>query len=107
MPGVVGPLCAVAGRGWNRLAPVLFRWLASLTDRFFAADHGLVRFRYAARAVLAVALAAATLAALGIPATALLLGCVAAMVCSTSMRAGTQASARSTSCCSARPWRPR
>lgn len=68
---------------------MLFRWLASLTDRFFAADHGLVRLRYAARAVLAVALAAATLTLLGIPATALLLGCVAAMVCSTSMRAGT------------------
>src|SRR5882757_9617312 len=70
---------------------VLARWLASLADRFFAADPGMLRFRFAARAVLAVVLAAGVLAALGFPVTVLLLGCVAAMICSTSMRVGTAA----------------
>jgi uncharacterized membrane protein YccC len=70
---------------------VLARWLASLADRFFAADPGMLRFRFAARAVLSVVLAAGVLAALRLPVTALLLGCVAAMICSTSMRVGTAA----------------
>jgi uncharacterized membrane protein YccC len=68
---------------------VLVRWFAPLADRFLAADHGLLRFRFALRAVLSVVLAAAVLAGLRIPVTALLLGCVAAMICSTSMRTGT------------------
>jgi uncharacterized membrane protein YccC len=68
---------------------VLVRWFASLADRFFAADHGLLRFRFALRAVLSVMLAAGVLAGLRLPVTALLLGCVAAMICSTSMRTGT------------------
>ena len=68
---------------------MLARWFASLADRFFAADHGLLRFRFALRAVLSVVLAAVVLAGLRIPVTAVLLGCVAAMICSTSMRTGT------------------
>lgn len=60
-----------------------------MADRLFASDHGLVRFRFALRAVLSVALAALVQIVLGIPATSLLLGCVAALNCSTSMRAGT------------------
>jgi uncharacterized membrane protein YccC len=61
----------------------------SLADRFFASDHGLLRLRYAARAVLSVALTASVLLALRIPATSLLLGCVAGMIGSTSLRTGT------------------
>lgn len=61
-------------------------WLETLADRFFASDHGLLRLRFAARAVLSVALAAGGSLACGLPANSLLLGCVAGMVCSTSMR---------------------
>jgi len=68
---------------------VLARWFASLADRFFAADHGLLRLRFALRAVLSVVLAAVVLAGLRMPATVLLLGCVAAMISSTSLRTGT------------------
>jgi hypothetical protein len=68
---------------------VIVRWFASLADRFFASDHGLTRFRYASQAVLSVILAVLVLGAARVPSTALLLGAVAAMVCSTSMRTGT------------------
>ncbi|WP_156934946.1 FUSC family protein [Pseudonocardia spinosispora] len=68
---------------------MIVRWLASLADRFFASDHGMVRFRYAAQAVLSVVLAVGVLAPMGLPSTELLFGAVAAMVCSTSMRTGT------------------
>jgi uncharacterized membrane protein YccC len=68
---------------------VVVRWFASLADRFFASDHGLVRFRYASQAVLSVILAVLVLSVVRVPSTALLLGAVAAMVCSTSMRTGT------------------
>ncbi|MDT7585375.1 MAG: hypothetical protein QOE32_2925 [Pseudonocardiales bacterium] len=68
---------------------VIVRWFASLADRFFASDHGLTRFRYASQAVLSVILAVLVLGAARLPSTALLLGAVAAMVCSTSMRTGT------------------
>jgi uncharacterized membrane protein YccC len=71
---------------------VLAPWFGSLIDRFFASDHGLIRFRFALRAVLAVSLTALALGPThAVPLTALLLGCVAAMVCSTSMRSGTLA----------------
>lgn len=70
---------------------VLARWCASLVDRFFAADHGLVRFRFAARAVLTVILAVLVLSSLRMSTTAVLFGAVAGMVCSTSMRTGTAA----------------
>jgi uncharacterized membrane protein YccC len=68
---------------------VIVRWFASLADRFFASDHGLVRFRYASQAVLSVILAVLVLSVVRVPSTGLLLGAVAAMVCSTSMRTGT------------------
>ncbi|MDT7631324.1 MAG: hypothetical protein QOI50_3254, partial [Pseudonocardiales bacterium] len=68
---------------------VIVRWFASLADRFFASDPGLTRFRYASQAVLSVILAVLVLGAARVPSTALLLGAVAAMVCSTSMRTGT------------------
>jgi len=89
-----GALVELAGGGVTMVGvdyrpKVLARWLASLADRFFAADPGMLRFRFAARAVLAVVLAAGVLAALGFPVAVLLLGCVAAMICSTSMRVGT------------------
>jgi uncharacterized membrane protein YccC len=61
-------------------------WLETLADRFFASDHGLLRLRFAARAVLSVTLAAVASLACGLTANSLLLGCVAGMVCSTSMR---------------------
>jgi uncharacterized membrane protein YccC len=70
---------------------VIVRWFASLADRFFASDHGLVRFRYASQAVLSVILAVLVLSLLRVSSAALLLGAVAAMVCSTTMRTGTTA----------------
>jgi uncharacterized membrane protein YccC len=68
--------------------PVLSRWFASLADRFFASDHGLIRLRFALRAVLSVTLAALLLALARVPTTALLFGAICAMSCSTSMRTG-------------------
>ncbi|HEY2206631.1 MAG TPA: FUSC family protein [Pseudonocardia sp.] len=68
---------------------MLAHWFGSLVDRFLASDHGLLRFRFALRAVLSVSLAAGVQYAVGQPSTALLLGCVAAMVSSTSIRGGT------------------
>jgi uncharacterized membrane protein YccC len=73
----------------NYRPEVLVRWLTSLADRFVASDYGLVRFRFGLRVVLAVGLAALTQAAMRVPVTALLIGCVTAMVCSSSLRAGT------------------
>jgi Fusaric acid resistance protein-like len=68
---------------------VLVRWLTSWADRFVASDYGLVRFRFGLRVVLAVGLAALTQAAMRVPIAALLIGCVTAMMCSSSLRAGT------------------
>jgi uncharacterized membrane protein YccC len=65
---------------------IVVAWLETLADRFFASDHGLLRLRFAARAVLSVALAAAGSLACGLPTNSVLLGCVAGMICSTSMR---------------------
>jgi uncharacterized membrane protein YccC len=66
----------------------LKRVTESVMDGFAAADPGLVRFRFATRTVLAVALALGVLAAVGLPLTAVLLGAVAALVSSTSLRTG-------------------
>jgi uncharacterized membrane protein YccC len=68
---------------------VLSRWFASLADRFFAADHGLIRLRFALRAVCSVSLAVVVLTLLHLPATSLLLGAVFSMISSTSLRTGT------------------
>jgi uncharacterized membrane protein YccC len=68
---------------------VIVHWFTGLADRFFASDHGLVRLRFAGRAVLTVALSALILALLHAPAINVLFGAAAGMVCSTSMRTGT------------------
>ncbi|WP_020501904.1 FUSC family protein [Sciscionella marina] len=65
------------------------RRFESLTDRFFAADHGLLRLRFAARAVVTVGLAVLVQYLLGFPLPVLLLGAIGSMMCSTTLRTGT------------------
>jgi uncharacterized membrane protein YccC len=67
---------------------VVPRWFASLADRFFASDHGLIRLRFALRAMLSVMLAVLLLSLARVPTTPLLFGAICAMSCSTSMRTG-------------------
>ena len=71
------------------VAGVIVAWFASLADRFFASDHGLLRLRLALRAVLSVMLTVGVLALVKVTPVALMLGAVCAMICSTSLRNGT------------------
>jgi hypothetical protein len=58
---------------------VVPHWFASLADRFFVSDHGLIRLRLALRAVLSVLLAVLLLALARVPTTPLLFGAICAM----------------------------
>lgn len=68
---------------------MIIHWFAGLADRFFASDYGLVRLRFAGRAVLTVTVSAMILVLLRASIIDVLFGAAAGMICSTSMRTGT------------------